>query len=276
MGMPSCEAMPSRTRATLGCFRPAGSSPRPARSRHRDSPCTRRSRRCRRNAAAVRRPNRTAASLAWRFRIQAPVRARPHHGAVVPDLSSIRVERRVHGVGGRDPPESPSGGAWHRLVAGPSIHMLAVGPEVAVVVVGRIRAGLQRAQRQLLLQGAGQGGNSAAMSLPGSPRLSWLIQSSNHGARLAHAPEQAGHARTACRSRYGSDRRRRRTGGRARAACRVGVRQSAQQSAEKARTPGRRPRRHTGSTPRIGAHAPARRAGNADAHLPGRNRPRSS
>ncbi|WZB70387.1 hypothetical protein WJ968_33240 [Achromobacter xylosoxidans] len=35
--------------------------------------------------------------------------------------------------------------------------MLAVGPEVAVVVVGRIRAGLQRAQRQLLLQGAGQG-----------------------------------------------------------------------------------------------------------------------
>ena len=143
-----------------------------------------------------------------------------------------------------------------RLVAGPSIHMLAVGPEVAVVVVGRIRAGLQRAQRQLLLQGAGQGGNSAAMSLPGSPRLSWLIQSSNHGARLAHAPEQAGHARTACRSRYGSDRRRRRTGGRARAAlpCRRPPIRAAKRR-EKARTPGRRPRRHTGSTPRIGAHA---------------------
>lgn len=45
---------------------------------------------------------------------------------------------------------------------------------------------------------------------------------------------------------------------------------------EKARTPGRRPHRHTGSTPRTGAHAPARRAGSAGAHLPVRNCPRSS
>ena len=209
MGMPSCEAMPSRTRATLaGCFRPAGSAPRPARSRHRDSPCTRRSRRCRRNAAAVRRPDRTAASLAWRFRIQAPVRARPHHGAVVPDLSSIRVERRVHGVGGRDPPESPGAAlaqAGRRAIDTHARRRSRSGCRSGGAHPGWLAARPAPAASS----GRGPGGNSATMSLPGSPRLSWLIQSSNHGARLAHAPERAGRARTACRSRCRPDRRRR-------------------------------------------------------------------
>ena len=209
MGMPSCEAMPSRTRATLAgvsaqrVVRLVRRVPAIGIVHARDGPdgvaATQQ-----RFAVRTERPPALHGGSGFK-RLYGHD---PHHGAVVPDLSSIRVERRVHGVGGRDPPESPGrrlAQAGRRAIDTHARRRSRSGCRSGGAHPGWLAARPAPAASS----GRGPGGNSATMSLPGSPRLSWLIQSSNHGARLAHAPERAGRARTACRSRCRPDRRRR-------------------------------------------------------------------